>query len=300
MKVKEGEKVSLLNKFKISEKNAPYYFLMPIIIIFVLFMLYPIVDSFVLSFKTFEKGKYSFVGFDNYITMFKDPVFFASLRNTFIYLIVQVPLMIVLSLGLAALLEQKFVKGKGIFRMAIFLPTITALVAYSLVFKLLLNTDYGLINYILNFFGADSVNWLRAKWPARFSIIAAITWRWVGYNMIIMIAGLKAISDEIYEAADVDGANGFQKFLKITVPSMRHIILFTSITSTIGTLQLFDESFILTSGGPDNATITTGHYLYNNGFVFFKFGYAAAISYVLVLIIAILAFIQFKMSEEED
>lgn len=298
MKANEVKKVRLMDRFKISEKNAPYYFLMPIIVIFVLFMLYPIIDSLILSFKTFEKGKYSFVGLGNYIALFKDPVFFASLKNTFIYLLAQVPLMIILSLGLAALLEQKFIRGRGIFRMSIFLPTITALVAYSLVFKLLLNTDFGLINYLLNMVGIENVNWLRSKWPARFSIVMAITWRWVGYNMIIMIAGLQAISEEIYEAADVDGASGLQKFFKITVPSMKHIILFTSITSTIGTLQLFDESFILTSGGPDNATITTGHYLYNNGFVFFKFGYAAAISYVLVLIIAILAFIQFKLSEE--
>lgn len=299
MKANETSNTRFGDRFKISQTNAPYYFLMPIVIIFVLFMLYPIVDSFVLSFKNFEGGKYSFIGFENYKTLFTDPVFYASLKNTFIYLIVQVPLMVMLSLGLAALLEQNFIGGRSFFRMGIFLPTITALVAYSLVFKLLLNTDYGLINYLLSFFGIEKVNWLKSMWSARFSIILAITWRWTGYNMIIMIAGLKGISESLYEAAEVDGASGLQKFLKITVPSMKPIILFTSITSTIGTLQLFDESFILTAGGPDNATITTGHYLYNNGFVFFKFGYAAAISYVLVLIIAILSFVQFKVSEEE-
>lgn len=129
------------------------------------------------------------------------------------------------------------------------------------------------------------------------AIIIGITWRWTGYNTIIMIAGLKNIPLELYESADIDGANAFQKFFYITIPMVKSIILFVSITSTIGTLQLFDESFILTGGGPDNATITIGHYLYNTGFSYYKFGYAAAISYALVVIIGILSIIQFRMSK---
>ena len=134
-------------------------------------------------------------------------------------------------------------------------------------------------------------------WGARMAIIIGITWRWTGYNTIIMIAGLKNIPLELYESADIDGANAFQKFFYITIPMVKSIILFVSITSTIGTLQLFDESFILTGGGPDNATITIGHYLYNTGFSYYKFGYAAAISYALVVIIGILSIIQFRMSK---
>lgn len=284
---------------RITKRTAPYYFLAPVMIIFAIFMVYPVIDSLILSFKQFAAGKYVWVGLDNYKTLLADPVFYASLKNTLIYLVIQVPLMVILSLVLASFIEQKFVRGRSLFRLSIFLPTITALVAYSLVFKLLLNTDYGLINYGLEALFGARVDWLKSTWPARFSIIMAITWRWTGYNMIIMIAGLQAISPTLYEAADIDGADGIQKFFRITIPSMKPIILFTSITSTIGTLQLFDESYILTAGGPDNATITTGHYLYNNGFLYFKFGYAAAISYVLVLLIAVLSFIQFKATKGE-
>lgn len=282
----------------LNPRTAPYVFLFPTVLIFGVFMFYPIADSLWLSFQDFNNGVYTFVGLKNYITLMQDPIFFKSLTNTVIYLAIQVPLMVSLSLVLAVLLNGAGLRGKGFFRTSLFLPAITALVAYSLVFKLLLNTDHGLVNYLLELVKLPPVNWLKSAWPARFSIIMAITWRWTGYNMVIMIAGLQAIPETLYEAADVDGASPLQKFFAITVPSMKPIILFTSITSTIGTLQLFDESFVLTLGGPNNATLTTGHYLYNTGFRFFKFGYAAAISYVLVLIIAILSFVQFKVSEE--
>jgi len=282
--------------FSINQKNAPYLFLAPVIIIFLVFMIYPIIHSFILSFQKFENGVYSFVGFGNYLTLMKDPVFWSALGNTFIYLLVQVPVMVTLSLMLAVFLDQGFLHFKPLFRMSLFLPSITALVAYSIVFKMLLNTEYGIVNHILLSVNLPKIDWLNTTWGARASIIMAITWRWTGYNMVIMIAGLQAIPTSLYESASIDGANAWQKLWKITVPMMKHIILFVSITSTIGTLMLFDESMILTNGGPDNATITTGHHLYNSGFQFFKFGYAASISYVLVLIIAVLSFVQFKLS----
>lgn len=207
--------------------------------------------------------------------------------------------MVFLSLLLAYLMDQMFVKWKALFRVSVFLPAITSLVAYSLIFKLLLNNEYGLVNYVLNTFGLKGVDWLGGELWSKISIMIAITWRWTGYNTVIMLAGLQNISRDIYEAADIDGANSVQKFLKITLPNMKPIILFAAITSTIGTLQLFDEPYILTNGGPNNATITVAQYLYNSGFRYIKFGYAAAISYVLVVIIAILSFIQFKVGEGE-
>ena len=284
----------------ITQKNAPYFFLFPIVLLFAVFMVYPIIYSLGLSFFEFEAGAYNFIGMGNYQVMLQDPIFWTSLGNTFIYLAIQVPIMVTLSLTLAVLVEQDFLKFRSSFRMCCFLPSITALVAYAMVFKLLLNTDYGVINHILTSIGIPPVDWLNTVWAARISIIIGITWRWTGYNMIIMIAGIKGIPTELYEAADIDGATFAQKFTKITVPMVKPIMLFVSITSTIGTLQLFDESFILTGGGPDNATISIGHYLYNNGFAFFKFGYAAALSYALVLIIAILSIIQFKVSKGGD
>lgn len=296
----EKAKGKLRNILSFNVKTAPYYFLAPAVIVFAVFMIYPIIHSFVLSFQSFEGGKYEFIGLRNYIRLFKDPIFWSSIGNTLIYLAIQVPVMIFLSLLLAVLIEQRYLRGRAFFRMSIFLPTITALVAYSIIFKLLFNTDYGFVNFLLSLLGIEKVDWLNTTWGARLTIILGITWRWTGYNMVIMIAGLNAIPEDLYESAELDGATSFDKFRYITVPMMKSIILFVSITSTIGTLHLFDESLILTNGGPDNATISIGHYLYNSGFRYFKFGYAAAISYVLVFIIALLSFIQFKVTKEED
>ncbi|NBI05893.1 carbohydrate ABC transporter permease [Senegalia massiliensis] len=292
--------VNLLKKLRLNTKTAPYYFLIPVILVFSIFMLYPIGKSFWLSFYEFQGGEYNFIGFSNYINLMKDDVFIQSLLNTLIYLIFQVPVMVFLSLLLAYLLDQAYIKFKPMFRVSIFLPAVTSLVAYSLVFKLLLNNEYGLINYLLNVVGLDGVNWLNGPISSKIAIMISITWRWTGYNMIIMLAGLQRISPDIYEASDIDGANKIQKFFHVTLPLMKPIILFAAITSTIGTLQLFDEPYILTDGGPDGATMTVAQYLYNNGFRYIKFGYAAAISYVLVIIIAILSYIQFKVGGDEE
>ncbi len=280
-------------------KLFPYAMMAPTVAIFAVFMIYPILYSFYLSFMEFTCGTYNFVGFANYIELFKDPVFYKALFNTFFYLIIQVPVMIGLALLLAVLIEQKFVRGRGFFRMATFLPTITSLVAYALVFKVLFNTDHGLINYIVELFGGSKIQWIYSAWPARASIIISITWRWVGYNMIILLAGIQAIPTEMYESASLDGATFWQQLWYITIPAIKPIILFTTITSTIGTLQLFDEPYILTQGGPNYATITLGEYLYDNGFTFLKFGFASALGYVMVIIIGLLSWVQFKLDKEE-
>lgn len=292
MKIKKRKRL-------IGVKQAPYMFILPCLVIFIVFMIYPIIDSLLLSFQEFTAGEYRFVGLQNYKVMFSDPIFYKALGNTFLYLIVQVPLMIIMALLIAVVIEQKFIRGKGFFRISVFLPTITALVAYSLVFKVLFNTDNGLINYVLGLFGMEKVKWIYSAWPARLSIIIAITWRWTGYNMIILLAGIQSIPESLMESADLDGASFLEKLWYITIPSIKPIILFTTITSTIGTLQLFDEAYILTQGGPDNATITIGQYLYQNGFQYMKFGYAAAIGYVMVFIIAILSIVQFKVTKED-
>lgn len=298
MNRKRSTECALQHKKRIMTKNnAPYLFLLPMIILFAVFMIYPVINSLILSFHDFTDGEYVFCGLQNYSTMFHDPVFWKSLKNTFIYLIIQVPVMVVLSLVLGVLVEQAFLKCRTGFRISIFLPAVTALVAYAIVFKLLFNTDFGLVNHVLQTLGFDGVDWLNTVWGARMAIIIAITWRWTGYNTIIMIAGLKNIPTELYESADIDGASFFQKLRYITIPMVKSIMLFVSITSTIGTLQLFDESFILTSGGPNNATITIGHYLYNTGFSYYKFGYAAALSYALVVIIGVLSILQFKFTK---
>ncbi len=286
-------------KTLVTRKTAPYYFIAPVVIVFAIFMVYPILRSLYLSFFELTSGEYVFVGLKNYQKLFRDKIFYKALFNTCVFLIIQVPIMIGGALLLAVAIEQKFIRGKSFFRTTIFLPSVTALVAYALVFKVLLNSDHGLINYVIELFGGHAVEWFYEEWPARFAIIISITWRWLGYNMIILLAGIQAIPNDVLEAADIDGATFWDKLFHIIIPMVKQVIIFCTITSTIGTLQLFDEPYILTAGGPNDATITLGMYLYNNGFRYLKYGYASAIGYVMTVIIAMLSVVQFKLTEED-
>lgn len=223
-----------------------------------------------------------------------------SLKNTAFYLILQVPITIVLAVTLGVLIENRFLKGKSFFRMSVFLPTVTALVAYSMIFRLIFADQYGILNYVLGLFGVEPVGWLTTAQGARLAIVIAIIWRWVGYNTVIVIAGLQGIPDVLYDAARVDGATAWQRFWYVTLPKLKPVILFIAITSTIGTLQLFDEPYTLTDGGPNNATISIAMYLYNTAFRYFKFGYSSTMSIVLMIIIGVLSFLEFKLSGGED
>ena len=208
------------------------------------------------------------------------------------------PIMLILALALASMLNNKHLRFKGLFRTAIFLPCATSLVSYSMIFRSIFAND-GLINSILRNFGMDPVMWFSNAWTARIVIIVALVWRWTGYNMVFYLAGLQNIEYSVYEAARIDGATPIQSFFKITVPLLKPMILLTAIMSTNGTLQLFDESVNLTNGGPGKATMTMSHYIYNTSFVNSpNFGYAAAMSIVILVMVAILAFIQMKVGDE--
>ena len=225
-----------------------------------------------------------------------------SLKNCFFYLIIQVPIMLILALILASILNNKDLKFKGLFRTAIFLPCATSLVSYATIFRALFAVD-GLINVILIKVGIfdTGYNFLANATSARIVIILALIWRWTGYNMVFYLSGLQNIEYSVYEAAKIDGASPFQSFRKITVPLLKPTILLTAIMSTNGTLQLFDESVNLTNGGPSNATITMSHYIYNMTFKYVpSFGYAAAMSYLILFLVAILAFLQMKVGDTRD
>ena len=243
-----------------------------------------------------------FVGLDNYKRMLTDATFIKAVSNTFLYLLVQVPIMIVLALIIASILNDKNLKFSGFFRTAIFLPCVTSLVAYSIIMKSIFASD-GLVNKFLMAINIISgpIEWVTHPIWAKILIIIAITWRWTGYNMIFYLSGLQNIDPAVYEAASIDGASTFKKFTKITIPLLKPIILFTTITSTIGTLQLFDEVVNITNGGPANATTTISHYIYNLCFTYTpNFGYAAAVAYVIVIMIVILSLIQFKIGGDSN
>lgn len=266
------------------------------------FYFYPMIQALIMSFQSGTGTNLSFVGVDNYARLFTDSTFKTTLSNTFLYLIVQVPLMIVLALFISVLLNDKNLKLKGFFRTAIFLPAVTSLVAYSVIFKYLFGTD-GLINVMLMKLSLISapIQWITDPFWAKITIIIAITWRWTGYNMIFYLSALQNIDDSIYEAARIDGANSVTQFFKITVPLLKPIILFTSITSTIGTLQLFDEVMNITKGGPGNSTMTLSQYIYNLSFKYTPdFGYAATVSYAIVILIVIFSILQFKLAGDKN
>lgn len=290
-----------INKTKLKTDLVGWGFVSIAAILIFTFFFYPMVQAFILSLQSGMGINLEFVGFDNYVRLFQDSMFITAVRNTFTYLIVQVPLMIILALIFSVILNRPDIKGRGFFRTAIFLPAITSLVAYATVFKYLFGHN-GLVNMALMNIGLIDapLGWLTTPMLAQITIIIAITWRWTGYNMIFYLSALQNVDQSIYEAAKIDGANAIQQFFKITIPMLKPIILFTSITSTIGTLQLFDEAVNITGGGPGNSTMTISQYIYNLSFRWTPdFGYAATVSYAIVVMIIILSIIQFKVAGDK-
>ena len=297
--MKGRSKGSSLN-YKLDRKA--WLFVLPSIVLVVVFVFYPMIQAFITSLQSGMGNNLSFVGIDNYKRLLTDSTFKKALFNTVLYLIIQVPIMIILALVISVILNDKKLKARGFFRTAIFLPCVTSLVAYSIIFKSLFATD-GFVNAFLMKISiiSEPIAWITHPVWAKILIIIAITWRWTGYNMVFYLAGMQSIDDSIYEAAKIEGANAFTIFKSITLPLLKPIILFTTINSTIGTLQLFDETVNITNGGPANATITISQYIYNLLFKYSpNFGYAAAISYVIVLIIVILSFIQLKVGGDKN
>ncbi len=286
-----------------------WLFISASVLLLVAFMFYPVVYSLYLSLTSTKAGVTNFVLFDNYIRLFKDASFKLALKNTFIFLIVQVPIMLTLAMILASILNDKTIKFRGFFRTAIFLPVVTSLISASILFKMFFAYD-GLINNILVNLSLISspINWLGDPKLAQLVLILTLIWRWTGYNMIFYLAGMQNVSPEIYEAAKIDGANSGQTFFKITVPLLKPMILFTTIMSTIGTLQLFDEPMNLAATGttaatvgPGNSLLTLSVYIYNLSFKFVpNFGYAATVSWAIVFLVVILSLLQFRLSKESD
>lgn len=293
-----NKKLSLGKK----QSLAGWTFLAPAVLLIGIMSFLPMIQALFLSFQTGIGTRMKWTGVTNYIRMFQDPIFMQALKNNFIYLIIQVPIMLMVALVLASLLNHKDLKFKGLFRTAIFLPCATSLVSYAVIFRSLFAVD-GLVNTILIKAGllTTGYNFLGHPDSARIVIILALIWRWTGYNMVFYLSGLQNIEYSVYEAAKIDGASPVQSFFRITVPLLKPTILLTAIMSTNGTLQLFDESVNLTSGGPANATITMSHYIYNVSFKYVpNFGYAASMSYLILLLVAVLAFVQLKVGDKRD
>lgn len=293
-------------RFRVEQRRnlTGWVFLLPAALLIIWMNFYPMAQAFILSLKTGRGTRLNFADplWYNYRRLLDDEIFKLTVQNTFIYLIVQVPIMLVLALVLANLLNDKNLRFKGLWRTAIFLPCAVSLVSYSLVFRTMFATD-GLVNDMLMglHFIDSPINWLGQTGTARLVIILGLLWRWTGYNMVFYLAALQNLDYSTLEAARIDGAGSFRTFWYVTVPQLRPMILLTAIMSTNGTIQLFDESWNLTQGGPAYTSMTMSHYLFELSFQKNpNFGYGAALSYVILIMVAILAAIQMKVGDKRD
>jgi multiple sugar transport system permease protein len=283
--------------------TAAYFFLAPALSAIFVFFFLPVISAFIISFTDFDiytLGDIStlrFIGFENYSKLFDDPLFFTALKNTFYFVILAGPLSIAVSLGTAMLLNSKLVKFKAIFRLSYFIPVVTTLVAVAVVWRFIYHPKFGIINYFLSLLSIAPINWLGETSTAMPAIVLMSVWKNFGYNMIIFIAGLQNIPEDLYEAASIEGANGWQKFKSITIPMLAPTTVFISIITMIGYFQLFAEPYIMTQGGPLNSTLSIVQYMYQEGFRWWNMGYSASIAFVLFFIIMIGTLIQLKVQK---
>lgn len=281
----------------------PYFFISPFFILFTIFWIGPIIVSFYYSFLQWDGiSKAVFIGFDNYKGLFSDPLFYKAIKNTFIltfsYEIILIPTVIILSVLLANIAERNLA-GKFIsnfIRSSFFVPITMAMVIVAIIFDLVLGQRYGTLNILLNSLGITSnIDWIHNPNTAMWVILLLRLWRNTGYYMIFVYAGLKSLPKDVYEAAKVDGANSLGAFFKITLPLLKNIIMFIIFMSLIWQFQLFDEPWVLTGGGPNNATLVILIYLYKNIIEYSRIGYGSAISYVFTLILILIAILQLRV-----
>ena len=295
-----AEATSVASARRWREDLTGWAFAAPFVILFGVFLAFPILASFLLSFTSFGLRDLAnpigatFVGLKNYIDLLGDAKFWTSLFNTFYFVVVGVPLTLALGLLIANALNRGVTRFRTAFRVGYYLPVITSIVAIAVVWRFLLNPDVGLVNMLLAAVGINGPAWLADPVLAMPSIIAMAVWRNLGFAMVVFLAGLQAIPASLYEAASIDGAGRWQAFRFVTIPMLRPTILFMTVITTIGYLQLFEEPFVMTDGGPLDKTLSVTMYMYQQGFKFFHQGYASALAYVLFVIVATIAFLQFK------
>lgn len=290
---------------KVNKYKYPYLFIAPTVILLTLFSLIPIVVALVISFTDMNlKGladwsKINFIGISNYAKLFQDELFIKAMLNTLFYVALGVPLVIFISMGVAMLLNHGTNWVFKTCRLLYYAPAVTNVVAVAVIWGFLYNTNYGLFNQILSLFGVNPVPWLQDPLIAKVSLVILAVWKAIGINMLIFLAALKGIPQSYYEAAEIDGASRWQRLRFITFPLLRFSTFFVTITTLIGWIQFFEEPMVMTQGGPLNATTSMALLIYQNGFKRSNFGYAAAGSFVLFVIIIIVTVIQFKFKQKD-
>lgn len=290
----------------IRQKLIPFEFILPAFLLLVLFSLIPIIIALIISFTGLDitgLGNWStvkFVGLSNYSDLFKDPTFVQAIGNTIYYIVIGVPLVVVLSLTVAILINFGNNKFFSFLRLVFYTPSITNTVAVAVVWTYMYNPDMGLINTMLNHIGLPGLQWLTSPSTAKISLIILAVWKAIGLNMLIFLAALQGIPKSLYEAAELDGANWWNQTVHITIPSLRFSIFFVTVTTLIGWFQFFEEPFVMTKGGPLNSTNSVALFVYQNGFQNSNFGYAAAGSFIMFAAIIIATLIQFKLQRKQQ
>ncbi len=286
--------------YRYSKAYVPYLFLAPAAIILILFFFVPFIESFILSFQGYGTDIYNphWVGLSNYIKLFNAPIFWKTLVNTFIYLVGVVPALVVLPLIIAIMVNQKL-RGIKIFRIIIYIPVIVSIVVAGIAWKWLY-ADTGILNYLIGLVGISKIGWLTDPRFSLYSVMAVTIWKGLGYYMVIYLAALTSVPKDLYEASDIDGAGILQKHLAVTVPHLMPVITLVSVISSISAMKVFVEIYVMTQGGPLNASKTIVYYIYQRAFENLDLGYASAAGVVLLIIIMALSVVNIKFFEKNN
>ncbi len=283
------------------QQAAGWTFLAPALVLIGVFFFVPVIAGLVMSFTDFDiyaigrPDTIRFMGFENYRQVLTDAEFWRALRNTIYFVVVGGPLSVATSLAAALLVNAKLARMKGLFRTVFFLPVVTTMAAVAIVFRYLLHPHYGLVNAALGLLHVSPIDWLGDPHWSMPAIVLLAVWKNFGYNMLIFIAGLQSIPDELYEAAELDGAGARAQFVHVTLPSLAPTFLFVGIMTMIGQFQLFVEPYVMTQGGPLRSTVTVVMLMYEQGFRWWKMGYATAIAFILFIIMMTVTLIQMRL-----
>ena len=288
-----------------NRSHAGWWFAAPALLVLAIFFFVPVLAAFVMSLTDFDLyaltdlNNLRFVGFENYGALLREPLFWKSLGNTFYFVLLGVPLSLGLSLGAAMLVNSRVARFRNFFRTVYFAPVVTTLVAVAVVWRYILHTRYGFLNYVLSWFGIDGIDWQGDPHWAMPSIVLLAVWKNFGYNMIILLAALQGIPEDLYEAGRIDGASGWQLFRHVTLPSLAPVLTLVSILTMTGYFQLFAEPYVMTEGGPLQSTLSVLYFMFEEGFKWWSLGRASAVAFLLFVLMFAITLLQLRLTRRE-